>query len=559
MFIKNYKIRKKKIFKYFPLIDSLRAISVIAVIIYHLDINIFGLKFFSGGYLGVDIFFFISGYLITEIIYFEYILTKKLNLLNFYIRRLRRIVPAIIFLSLLLIFFSFFILLPDELVEFSKINFSNIFFFSNFYFHYNHFFYWADNKFNPLLNTWSLAIEVQFYLIFPIFLYLLIKFFYKNFFLIICYVCLISFLLSNYLSLFHSNFSFYMLPCRTFEFFLGAIIFLKKNRIKKIFLKSYLFNQFNGFIIVLLSFIFFNKYTFHPSVLTTIPLIGSILIIFGKRVFINKYLVSNLILGIGLVSYSFYLWHYPIIIFLDYFYIKKSILYFIYFIFFLLTLSLISYNLIEKVFRNSLKFNNNKILVITLVCYLGISTFSSYFILSKGLPDSEKFPSFVLRSIENKPYNLNLNNILCHGRLKDFCFFENNSNNRNVIFIGDSIAGRLVENIKDNILQNNLNFITATYGGCNFYRRFDLVDKNTKILLDNNKAKRRCSHNYQENRYNTIISKPKSIVVLAGNFQKDFEESTFDNEEGGVVKIPYDTFFQPLDNIINEKKKGSNY
>ena len=108
MLLEHIKSENRKILQYFPLIDSLRAISVIAVIIYHLDINFLGLQFFSGGYLGVDIFFFISGYLITEIIYSEYIKTGKFNLLNFYIRRFRRIVPAIIFLSFFLITFSFF-------------------------------------------------------------------------------------------------------------------------------------------------------------------------------------------------------------------------------------------------------------------------------------------------------------------------------------------------------------------------------------------------------------------------------------------------------------------
>jgi hypothetical protein len=338
-----------------------------------------------------------------------------------------------------------------------------------------------------------------------------------------------------------------MLPSRIFEFLLGTIIFLKKKKLEKFFLKSYLFNQLNGFCIVILSFFFFNKYSFHPSVLTIIPLIGSILILFGKKFFIIKFFTSNIIISLGLVSYSLYLWHFPIIIFLDYFYVKKNILYFFYFIILLIPLALFSYYLIEKIFRNPLKFNINKILVISIVCYLYILTLSSYFGLSNGLHNNSRFPIFVLNNIENKPYNLSLNNILFHGRLKDFCYFENNSKNRNVILIGDSVAGRLVENIKDDILNNNLNFISSTYGGCNFYRKFNLVNKNNYKI-------RGCSADFQENRYNAIINKPKSIVVLAGNFQKDFEESTFNNEEGGIVKTPFDLFFQPVDNIINHKK-----
>jgi peptidoglycan/LPS O-acetylase OafA/YrhL len=175
----------KRLIQYYPLIDSLRAISIIGVIIYHLEINFFSYKFFGGGYLGVDIFFFISGYLITGLIYNEYDKIGKFNFLNFYNRRLRRIIPPIIFLLFFLLIFSYLFYLPNELIEISKITISNLFFISNFYFHYNSFFYWADNSAaNSLLHTWSLAIEEQYYLIFPAFFYLLIKFYNKKFFII---------------------------------------------------------------------------------------------------------------------------------------------------------------------------------------------------------------------------------------------------------------------------------------------------------------------------------------------------------------------------------------
>jgi peptidoglycan/LPS O-acetylase OafA/YrhL len=126
----NVKLYKNTRFlQYYPLIDSLRAISVIGVIIYHLEINLFGYQFFEGGYLGVDIFFFISGYLITGLIYNEYDKTGKFNFLNFYNRRLRRIIPPIIFLLFFLLIFHYFFYLPDELIKISKITISNLFFF----------------------------------------------------------------------------------------------------------------------------------------------------------------------------------------------------------------------------------------------------------------------------------------------------------------------------------------------------------------------------------------------------------------------------------------------
>jgi peptidoglycan/LPS O-acetylase OafA/YrhL len=539
--------KNTKFIEYYPLVDSLRAISVIGVIIYHLDINFFGYQFFGGGYLGVDIFFFISGYLITGLIYNEYDKTGKFNFLNFYNRRLIRIVPPIIFLLFILVIFQYIFYLPHELVQVSKIIISNLFFFSNIYFHYNSFLYWADNSgTNPLLHTWSLAIEEQYYLIFPIFFYLLIKFFDKKFFLkILILIGLISLLLANYLSLFHYNFSFYMIISRVFEFLLGSIIFLKKNKIYKFLLRKNLFSQSTGLFIIIFSFVFFNNSMMHPSALTLIPLLGSILILLGKKnIFLNKFLTSFIIISIGLLSYSLYLWHYPIITFLKYFYIKKNIWFYIYFLFFLLLLSLFSYYFIEKL-RNLKKIKFNNLIFTTIFFYLIILMSSITFIFKLGLPN--RVPHQVLSTIETKAYKLSQNEKLCHNRRSEFCFFHNTQSINSVIFFGDSVAGRLAENIKSDILMRNFNFIPSTYGGCNFYHNFNLLNKRDYKT-------RGCSLEFQNNRFETIIKNPRSILVLAGNFQRDFEESNFDNEEGGVVTTPFDLFFQYQNKIVHNKR-----
>jgi peptidoglycan/LPS O-acetylase OafA/YrhL len=143
-----------------------------------------------------------------------------------------------------------------------------------------------------------------------------------------------------------------MIISRVFEFLLGSIIFFNKQKLHKYFSSQRLSSQLLGLFLIILSFIFFNKNTLHPSALTLIPLLGSILILLGKKsFFINNFLTSFTIISIGLLSYSFYLWHYPIIVFLKYFYIKKDIFYYIFFTFSLLVLSLFSYFFIEK-FRN---------------------------------------------------------------------------------------------------------------------------------------------------------------------------------------------------------------
>jgi len=313
--------------KYLPQIDSLRAISVIGVIIYHLDINFFETKIFSGGYVGVDIFFLISGYLITGILYDEFLEKGRISLPNFYYRRIRRIIPAILFLLFIVLILSFFFTLPQDLIKISEISISNLFFLSNIYFHYNHIFYWGDSlEINPLLHTWSLSIEEQYYFIFPIvfIIFLKIDFIKKNILFFLTASFLFFFLLSNYLSFNHYNFSFYMLPSRVFEFLLGSILVIFKINNKLKFNLKYV-HSFHGLIIIILSYIFFNNYTPTPSFWTLIPLLGGAIIIIDEKK--NKFthiLQNKYIIFIGLISYSLYLWHYPIITFLEYFYIKKN-------------------------------------------------------------------------------------------------------------------------------------------------------------------------------------------------------------------------------------------
>ena len=161
-------------FQYRPEIDGLRAVAVASVIIYHAQINIFGFHLFQGGYIGVDIFFVISGYLITSIILKELKTTGKFSFHYFYERRIRRIIPALFIVMLSSLIFSWLFLLPDNFVSLSKSILSSIGFISNFYFYFTGLDYAAEIGLQkPFLHTWSLSVEEQFYLIFPLVLVVL--------------------------------------------------------------------------------------------------------------------------------------------------------------------------------------------------------------------------------------------------------------------------------------------------------------------------------------------------------------------------------------------------
>jgi peptidoglycan/LPS O-acetylase OafA/YrhL len=164
-------------FTYRPEIDGLRAIAVGAVILYHAQITILGHQPFKGGFIGVDIFFVISGYLITSIILKELVTTGSFSFKHFYERRIRRILPALLFVMLVSLPFAWMYLLPSGFVDFSKSILYSLGFSSNFYFHYSGQEYGAiSGWFKPFLHTWSLSVEEQFYILFPLVLLVTFKY-----------------------------------------------------------------------------------------------------------------------------------------------------------------------------------------------------------------------------------------------------------------------------------------------------------------------------------------------------------------------------------------------
>ena len=156
---------------YRPEIDGLRCLAVLAVVFYHAQLKVNETTYFTGGFIGVDIFFVISGYLISSIIFKELIETENFSFRYFYERRVRRILPALFFIIVVSLPFSWIYLYPQELVSFSKSILYTLGFSSNFYFHFSGLEYGSpESILKPYLHTWSLSVEEQFYVIFPIFL-----------------------------------------------------------------------------------------------------------------------------------------------------------------------------------------------------------------------------------------------------------------------------------------------------------------------------------------------------------------------------------------------------
>jgi peptidoglycan/LPS O-acetylase OafA/YrhL len=210
---------------YRPEIDGLRAIAVGVVILYHSQITIFGYQPFKGGFIGVDIFFVISGYLITSIILKELITTGSFSFKHFYERRIRRILPVLLFVMCVSFPFAWMYLLPSSFVDFSRSILYSLGFSSNFYFHYSGQQYGAESGLlKPFLHTWSLSVEEQYYIIFPIVLLIVFKYFGQYLIHILILGFIISLGLADWGSRNYSSFNFYALPARVWELLAGSIL-----------------------------------------------------------------------------------------------------------------------------------------------------------------------------------------------------------------------------------------------------------------------------------------------------------------------------------------------
>ena len=306
---------------YRPEIDGLRAIAIGAVILYHAQITILGHQPFKGGFIGVDIFFVISGYLITSIILKELITTGSFSFKNFYERRIRRILPALLFVMLVSLPFAWMYLLPSSFIDFSRSILYSLGFSSNYYFWYSGNQYGAESGFlKPFLHTWSLSVEEQFYILFPIVLLITFKYYRKYLIHILILGFVVSLGLADWSSRNYSSATFYFLHTRVWELLAGSILAYFEITGGRVRFKYKIFNLILpsiGLFLIGHSILFFNDKMFHPSFYTLSPIIGVCLIIWysNKDELITKILSTKLFVGIGLISYSLYLWHYSIFAF----------------------------------------------------------------------------------------------------------------------------------------------------------------------------------------------------------------------------------------------------
>ena len=297
---------------YRPDIDGLRAIAVLGVVFFHV-----GIGQFTGGYVGVDIFLVISGYLISGILFAEYDRTGSIALRDFYYRRLKRITPALIATILLSTIFAVWLYSPALLRDYGESAWMAALSISNIGFYLSSGYFDTDAHVKPLLHTWSLSVEEQFYAVWPL-LIVLVSRVPRWRFVSIGVVALISLLAAELYLSFDRDAVFYLVPFRIFEFALGALVHAFPNNIRPNL--RWLNEGFAAIcLVVMVSCMFvFDENTPFPGVIAIIPCLAAAFFIWTTHTTTARILVGNsLMVAIGRASYALYLVHWPVIVFYE--------------------------------------------------------------------------------------------------------------------------------------------------------------------------------------------------------------------------------------------------
>lgn len=359
-------------------IDGLRAFAIIPVLLFHS-----GFQFFSGGYVGVDVFFTISGFLITSILLKD-IDNKKFSYIEFFKRRIRRLMPMAILIYLFVLSSFIFIYPVAYFKDVSAATFSSLLFFSNIYFWKEGGGYFGRNvETNPLLHTWSLSVEEQFYLIFP---FLLILLFWmtrnatqKIVLLLIGIAISLSFAII-YAPSRESFAAFYLLPPRMYELAIGSLTAMIVYYWPHHDLRKTKYLQEIGLLLVVLPVFIFDKDTLFPSYNALMPCLGTALVMLstGSNSWSGVLLNSRITVYVGLISYSLYLWHWPLIVIKNW--IAKdasNIIIDILIMAISVALSAITYKYVENPFRNKAIIPDKKLLTFAGISFVAVGALSA--------------------------------------------------------------------------------------------------------------------------------------------------------------------------------------
>jgi len=441
-------------------INALRAIAVLGVVFFHYHV-----PYFEGGFCGVDIFFVISGYLMSRII-INGIGKGDFSLLDFYARRAKRIVPALLVLVAAISCICFFFYFPEDYKVNEGNAASSLLFLSNIYYMLHSGYFDAGAESNLFLHTWSLSVEWQFYLIYPVILVLIFKYvrikqLNKYYFLVLT---LLIGLASIYFTKRHPTESFYLLPSRSWEMLFGGAAFLFEDKFRNLKYKNWL--AVAGYFVLLLSLIFMPATAYWPGKYTIIPVFATFLIIAANSSWVSI-IGTRLLQFTGSISYSVYLWHWPLYVIGLYLGFKQGWTSIVVLIILSFGMGYLSFKYIES--KKIIKGNILWILVISLFVTTGsLSYFNSNGFLFKKQTLIVANYAKNYTEAQNQQFSDGTCFIHGDGNLKNFdkqACLQIDENKKNILLIGDSHAAQFAQSFRETMVKRNINLIQATSSG----------------------------------------------------------------------------------------------
>lgn len=534
-------------------LDGLRALAVISVIIYHANLSIKGVPLLTGGFLGVDIFFVLSGFLITGIL-----IDKQPTLLQFYKSRIDRIYPALLLMLFLSSILAYLFLIPEDLLNFAKQIKGAFLFYSNYIFMHEDSYIADSSQYKVLLHTWSLGVEWQYYLVFPFIVFGIRKFFREQFEQILVLLFAISFFYYLYLMNIDSTFAFYSTFARVWELFVGGIVFLISRYLKNSKFDDIL--SVLGVVAILYSLIFFKDTDIQSGFISLIAVIGaSIFILFTKEnSFIYKIATLKISVFFGVISYSLYLYHQPILVFYRFNQceIIENKIFIVLFIVMVL-ISYLSYRFFENPIRKS-RDNRKYFIILFLALFV--------FVFYKGIKYTKGFENRISEDVRDtlqyfdekdwlrlksdiKGYEFSGKEVdFCNKRVpKTACIFKGDENSKELVIIGDSYGG-----VFSYILQEykpKLSLVALYYNASPLLANPIWVNKKYPELWEINKERWK------------IIEKMKPTNILVGtnfeqfsNAQKSLDNFSYGQEnlkEKVSKEDAYKSFRKSIEKLIS--------
>lgn len=511
--------------KYKKEIDGLRTLAVMPVVFYHA-----GFSLFKGGFIGVDIFFVISGFLITTILVNEK-LAGTYSILSFYERRARRILPALYFMMAVTVLAAWIWLLPVYMESFARSIMAVPLFLSNFLFSLQHGYFDTGAELKPLLHTWSLAVEEQYYVLFPLLLTSVWKLPRKWIFAILLLIALFSLVAAQLFIVRFPSVTYFLLPTRAWEILLGALLafitystettnnsFIPYSKSKEVL-------SLCGLAAIFWAIFMFDEHTRIPGFYALLPTIGAILVIqfATERTIVGRFLGTRLMVRIGLISYSVYLWHQPLFSFARHICVDEPSRYvFLLLVFLSLLCGYLSWRFVEMPFRDRNAFGRKRIFQLAILGGAIFIIFGLAGHLTHGFPVrySKEIRAVLLVS-KDRIFFLSDG---CHLEGGEYdlrkCIKGDKTVKPGVAIVGDSHAAALVYELDKEFAKNKLSFEQYTKDGCPFLVGLEKMPGDNCILFQHSYMK-----DFDQENIKTFVISSRWAVYLS--------DQRLDNNEGG--------------------------